>query len=81
MYFVYLLLCQDGSLYTGYSVNVAQRFQLHQMGKGAKYTRSHYPLKVVFTQSFETKSAALQREHEIKRWTHQQKIDNLALQL
>lgn len=79
MWFVYILKCADQSFYTGMSDDVAKRFILHQTGKGAKYTRSHKPVKVIYTESFATKSEALKRECEIKSWTRAQKMSRLSL--
>jgi len=72
-YFVYMLLCKDGSYYLGTTNNIAKRFQVHQAGRGASYTHSHPPLKVVYTEELPDKSAALRREHALKRLTHSQK--------
>ncbi len=79
MWFVYILLCQDNSFYTGYSDNPEKRFLDHQNGKGAKYTKSHKPLKIIYREMFETKSEALKREIEIKSWPRSKKIENLNL--
>jgi putative endonuclease len=72
-YFVYLLLCDDGSYYTGYTNNVASRFEVHRKGHGARYTRMHRPKKVVHVEEFKTRRAALKRERKIKTFTHKQK--------
>ena len=79
MYFVYILFCEGGSLYTGSTNDVQKRFQVHLAGKGGKYTRSHKPLKIVYQAEFETKSAALKREIEIKSWSRIKKITTLHL--
>ena len=81
MYFVYVLLCVDGSLYTGSSNDVVSRFLVHLTGKGSKYTRSHKPLKIVYQEEFASKSEALKREIEIKKWNHDKKIKLLNLEL
>jgi putative endonuclease len=81
MWFVYIILCEDQSLYTGYSDDPHKRFLAHQNGKGGKYTRSHKPLKVIYTESFQTKNEALKREIEIKRWSREKKIRMLGLSL
>lgn len=81
MWFVYILLCQDTSLYTGISPDVERRFILHKNGKGGAYTRSHKPIKIVFCEPQQTKSDALKREHEIKSWKRTQKIETLKLTL
>ena len=72
-YFVYMLLCADGSYYLGSTNDVARRFAAHISGKGASYTRSHQPVKIVYTEELTDKSTALRREHELKQLTHVQK--------
>lgn len=79
MWSVYILLCEDGSLYTGYSNNVPQRFSDHKNGKGGHYTRSHKPVKLVYQESFNTQSEALKREKQIKGWSREKKIRVLKL--
>lgn len=79
MWYVYILLCADNSLYTGITNDVNKRFADHKAGKGGKYTRSHTPIKIIYTEPFPTKSEALKRELEIKHWTRSQKIHNLHL--
>jgi len=73
-HYVYILRCRDNTFYTGYTVNINRRLQLHEAGKGAKYTRGRGPFELVYKESFPTKSAALQREYEIKRWNRQKKL-------
>ena len=73
MFYVYVLRCTDGSLYCGYTNDVEKRFEKHKSGKGAKYTKSHPPLEVVYVEEFETKSDAMKREFEIKSMTRSQK--------
>ncbi|HET7098672.1 MAG TPA: GIY-YIG nuclease family protein [Patescibacteria group bacterium] len=68
MYYIYIIECFDGSLYTGSTIDVEKRFKDHLVGKGAKYTKSHKPVKVVYQEEFVTKSEALRREIEIKKW-------------
>ncbi len=79
MWYVYVLLCKDRSLYTGYSNNTAQRFSEHKNGKGGHYTRSHKPLKLIYQESLSTQSEALKREIEIKSWRREKKISILKL--
>ena len=67
MWFVYVLLCSDSSLYTGVTNNLEKRFIAHKNGKGAQYTKSHKPIKIVYSKSFEQKSDALKKEAEIKK--------------
>lgn len=73
MFYVYILRCADDSLYCGYTTDVEKRFEKHKSGKGARYTRSHLPLEIVYVEEFENKSDALKREHEIKSMTKSQK--------
>ena len=63
---VYILLCGDGSLYTGIAVDVNQRLEQHRAGKGAKYTRGRGPLTLVYTEACQSHSEALKRELAIK---------------
>lgn len=81
MWYVYILQCVDGSLYTGASNNVSQRFSDHKNGKGGHYTRSHKPIKLIYQENCGTKSEALKREGEIKSWSRNKKISILNLQL
>lgn len=73
-WFVYMLRCSDGSLYTGYTDDVQRRLAVHNSGKGAKYTRSRLPVEVVYREELPDKSAAMRREAAIKKLTRQQKI-------
>ena len=81
MWHVYILLCSDNSLYTGYSNDPDKRFFGHQNGKGGRYTRSRKPLKIIYTEKFETKPQALKREAEIKSWSRKKKIKMLNLNI
>jgi putative endonuclease len=72
-YSVYILICRDGSYYTGYSSNPDDRFIKHLKGQGARYTRMHKPSSIVYLQRFKTRSAAMKREREIKALTHDEK--------
>jgi putative endonuclease len=64
---VYILECSDGSLYTGISVDLAVRIQTHNLGKGAKYTRSRLPVKLLYNETMYSRSDALKREAQIKK--------------
>jgi putative endonuclease len=68
MYFIYILLCRDGTFYTGSTNDVDKRFKDHLEGKGARYTKGHKPEKIVYQEGFPTKSEALKREAELKKW-------------
>ena len=73
-YWVYILRCGDGSLYTGIARDVERRLAVHRSGKGAKYTRSRLPLTVVYREEQPDKPAALRREMAIKRLTRAEKL-------
>jgi putative endonuclease len=73
MYFIYILLCQDGSYYTGSTNDVEKRFKKHLEGSGARYTKSHKPVRILYKEKFDTKSKALKREAEIKKMTRKEK--------
>lgn len=79
MWYVYVLLCQDNTLYTGISNNPAKRFLEHKKGMGGCYTRSHKPLKIIYSEKLSTQSEALKREFEIKSWSREEKINILNL--
>ena len=73
-YWVYLLRCGDGSLYTGCTNDLARRLRAHQSGRGAKYTRSRLPVELVYREEAADRSAALRREAAIKRLTRAEKL-------
>ena len=73
-WYVYMLWCGDGSLYTGCTDDVARRLAAHQSGKGAKYTRSRLPVSLAYQEEQPDKSAALRREAAIKRLKRPQKL-------
>lgn len=68
-WFVYILRCRNGSLYTGITTDIQARVSTHNSGKGAKYTRAFRPVQLVYSQRMKTSTRARQREAEIKSWT------------
>ncbi|MGD0175393.1 MAG: GIY-YIG nuclease family protein [Candidatus Bathyarchaeia archaeon] len=72
-HYVYLLLCDNGSYYTGYTNDVTSRFARHKKGQGARYTRMHRPIRVVYVEEFGTRKAATGRERQIKALSHEEK--------
>ena len=64
---VYVLECADGSLYTGYTTDLERRVAEHDAGDGAKYTRGRTPVELRYHERFDSKSAAMSREYEIKQ--------------
>ena len=77
-YYVYMLRCGDGSLYTGSTGDVPRRVIVHQSGKGAKYTRSRLPVELAYWEELPDKSAALRREAAIKQLTRKEKLGLIA---
>ena len=72
-YYAYMLRCADGTLYSGYTNNLARRLANHNKGRGAKYTRSRLPVQLAYYEELMSKSAAMRREAELKKLTHAQK--------
>lgn len=73
MYYVYILKCADNTLYTGYTDDLDKRIQVHNQGKGAKYTRARLPVILEYFEQASTKSEALSREYRIKQMSRSQK--------
>ena len=73
-----MVQCADASLYTGITNDVEARITQHNLGKGAKYTRSRSPVRLVYTEPAENKGEALRREIQIKKLSPQQKRDLVA---
>ncbi len=74
MWHVYILICIDGSLYTGITTNLDRRFSEHKNLKGGRYTASHPVLTRVYSESLMTRSEALKREAQIKKWRREKKL-------
>lgn len=72
-WFLYLLECRDGSIYTGITTDVEKRYAAHAAGKGARYTRSHPPQRLLAVFEFDDRSAASKAECEVKRLTAERK--------
>ncbi|GAB1477319.1 GIY-YIG nuclease family protein [Bacillota bacterium] len=73
-YFVYVLECADGNLYTGWTTDLERRIREHNSGKGSKCTRSRLPVRLVYSEAVNNKSEALKRENSIKRLSRDEKI-------
>ncbi len=73
MWYLYILRCKDGSLYTGITTDVEKRLEAHRAGKGAKYTRGRGPLELVYREECGDHSTALKREIEIKALSREEK--------
>lgn len=74
MWYLYILQCGDGSLYTGITTDVEKRLEAHRSGKGAKYTRGRLPLALKYREDCGTHSDALKRELEIKHLSREEKL-------
>ncbi len=77
-FFVYILQTEDNKLYCGYTDDVNKRFEMHKNGTGAKYTRAHKPVKIVYNKKFSTKSDAMKEEYRIKRLSRAKKLELIA---
>jgi putative endonuclease len=69
-----MLECADGSYYTGWCVNPQKRLLIHNTGNGARYTRMHRPVRLVYVEELPDRSSAQKRELAIKRMKHKQKF-------
>ncbi|TFH14527.1 MAG: GIY-YIG nuclease family protein [Lentisphaerales bacterium] len=73
-WYVYIVQCRGGSLYTGITNDLAKREEKHNAGKGANWTRVRRPVKMVYAEKHASKSAARKREIEIKGWRREKKL-------
>ena len=73
MHYAYMVRCADNTIYSGYSTDPIHREQVHNSGKGAKYTRTRLPVKLVYVEEFNNKSDAMKREWDFKQLTRKQK--------
>lgn len=78
---VYVLKCADDTLYTGITNNLESRLKTHELGQGAKYTRSRRPLTLVYSEVYPSKSEALKREIQIKSMTRAEKLALTAIKM
>lgn len=75
MWYLYVLRCGDGTLYTGITTDVERRLEEHRQGRGAKYTRGRGPLELAYQEKCGTHSEALKREYAVKQLTREEKED------
>lgn len=73
-WYLYILRCRDGSLYTGITTDVQTRLEAHRAGKGAKYTRGRGPLELVYSENCGDHSTALKREFQVKALPRAEKM-------
>ena len=74
MNYTYMVECSDGTLYTGWTNNLEKRIKAHNNGKGAKYTKTRLPVRLIYYEEFLTKEEAMQREYRIKRLSRTEKL-------
>ena len=74
MPFVYIVRCADGTLYTGWAVDVAARVKKHNARRGAKYTRTRRPVKLIYSEEHATRAEAMRRERAVKRLPRARKL-------
>ncbi len=73
MWFVYILRLKDDSLYTGITTDIERRIEKHEKGRGSKYVRGRLPIELVHREKYGSRSEALKREAEIKKWSKKKK--------
>ena len=78
MNYTYIVECADGSLYCGWTNDLEKRIMDHNAGKGAKYTKTRLPVKLVYFEEFDTKEEAMSREWHIKQLRREQKLELIA---
>ncbi|MFC2154300.1 GIY-YIG nuclease family protein [Candidatus Altiarchaeota archaeon] len=73
-HYVYILRCNWGELYVGYTTDLKRRFQEHQKGIGCKYTRGRRPVRMVYSKGYQDRGSAMKREAELKQLTKEEKL-------
>lgn len=73
MNYTYILVCNDGTYYTGWTTDLEHRLKAHNQGTGAKYTKARRPVSLVYYEAYETKSEAMKREYAIKQLSRKEK--------
>ncbi len=74
LHYTYILVCRDGTFYTGYTPDLNRRLAVHNRGQGAKYTRTRRPVYLVYHEVFLSRHEAMSREYAIKQLTRQEKL-------
>lgn len=77
--YIYIIQCEDGTLYTGWTTDLENRMEAHNSGAGAKYTRGRGPVQLLYSEAFETKGEALKREIQIKKMKRAKKLKLVGL--
>lgn len=73
MWYIYILLCSDGSYYIGHTNNIEQRVERHNQGRGSNWTAKRLPVTLAYFEEFSTQNEAVQRETQLKKWSHNKK--------
>ncbi|MGN0438958.1 MAG: GIY-YIG nuclease family protein [Lachnospiraceae bacterium] len=73
--YTYIVECSDGTLYAGWTNDLAKRMRAHNLGTGAKYTRSRLPVRLVYYEAYQTKQEAMKREYAIKQMRRKDKLN------
>jgi len=71
--YMYILECENGTYYTGSTIDIEMRVKQHQMGNGANYTRKHLPVKLVYCHEFDNIEQAYKREKQVQGWSRAKK--------
>lgn len=71
--YTYMVECSDGTFYTGWTNDIEKRIRMHNAKKGAKYTRSRTPVRLVYLEVWDTKQKAMQREAKVKKMSRREK--------
>ena len=74
MWHTYIIECEDGSLYTGITDDLKHRLEMHRTRRGAEYTKSNFPMHILYSERYKTKFEAAKREHQTKGWTRAKKL-------
>lgn len=75
MWYVYILKCENNTLYTGVTTDLNRRFTEHKISKGAKYTKANKPEEILYSEQFKNRSDACKRETQIKSWKREKKLE------
>jgi len=77
MNYIYIIECKDGTLYTGWTINIENRLEKHNAGTGAKYTKGRFPVTLRYLEEFDSKEEAMKREWQIKKLKRDKKLQLL----
>ena len=75
MYSVYIIQCDDNSLYAGVTSDIGRRLKEHKSAYGSWHTKLHKPIRVLYTEEYKTRLEALRREKQIKGWRREKKLN------